>query len=80
MSDVHDPSKLTRFSVQTLRCAPHLKEPAVVGPLLAHQDGIDRGLHVVVDPSGERTVSDALSARRFSARDTGMCQFPSERR
>ncbi len=30
MSDVHDPSKLTRFSVQTLRCAP-------LGLALEHQ-------------------------------------------
>lgn len=30
MSDVHDPSKLTRFSVQTLRCAQDVEPTASV--------------------------------------------------
>jgi hypothetical protein len=32
--------------------AAHLLEPAIVGALLAHEDRVDRGLHVVVDPAG----------------------------
>ena len=32
--------------------AAQLQEPAVVGPLLAHEDRVQRGLHVVVDASG----------------------------
>ena len=32
----------------------HLQEAAVVGPLLADEDRLDRGLHVVVDARGCR--------------------------